>query len=405
MVKNITLLLFSTFVSLFLIEAAYRAYLYYRVPVLFVQGLAEAIQTSAIGFTSPLYTIFNERYGFDYVPDQTFVFGQVQNGRLQACTEARTSKLGSWNKIEGSWEEAEIKVLVVGDSFSATAHDGISWTNVLQRLLSERTGRKVNVRNLGRDGQGVLQMLDIAVGELSKLRPTLLVIAYITDDISRKRIWRRLENVDGKMRLFTTTSSSPTFNPQLSVETGIIVPEPLSIEQCNQSTDRSDSIVREVEERYALATMRATASHDLFTFWHSFVLSRLLYCDAFYVHGERATKHRLSNLTDDPQTVENMRVLRDSGVPIALFHMATRSELRRGLEFTFCFGQQQLVSSLEAGVGTTSLLTKEYAPLWDDIEAIGGSPVDDHPSRRGMDFYAQTLMKGLMATGILERRP
>ena len=114
-------------------------------------------------------------------------------------------------------------------------------------------------------------------------------------------------------------------------------------------------------------------------------------------------RHAFSSFLDDRRTAANIEMLKEGGVPIALFHMAARSELRRGIEFDLTDIERRLLSSLELALGTPSIQTREHAPQWDDIETLGIKPKDDHPSRAGMDFYAQTLRNGLLRTGIIDR--
>jgi hypothetical protein len=396
--KNAVVLVTTTLLCLLLGEVGYRAYLYNRMPDRFWQHAVW--QRPEIEFVSPAHSTFNAQYGFDYPPEQTVLFGAVQAGRIVDCTARRTSALGTWNAVEGSWDDAAIKVLAVGDSFTAISHDGVSWTNVLQRLLAEHTGKTVHIRNFGRDGQGILQMLDIAAGELPKLRPNLLVIAYISNDLIRDRVWRRLEHFGGKSRLFTTASDGREFDPQQSVDTTVLIPEPLGVGWC-RTPDLHGPIIREIEERHLLAILHANVRADLFTMRRAFAADKLVYGDPFRYRTGRLMRHPFSSFLDDRRTAANIEMLKASGVPIALFHMATRSELRRGIEFELSDTERRLLSSLELALGTPSIQTRERAPQWDDIETLGITPKDDHPSRAGMDFYGQALMNGLVRSEII----
>ena len=67
---------------------------------------------------------------------------------------------------------------------------------------------------------------------------------------------------------------------------------------------------------------------------------------------------------------------------MGLFHIAIRTELRQGQEFTFsdaaCEGT--LLNSLENAFGSQSILTRDNAPANVDLEQIGVSATNDHPS-------------------------
>src|SRR5262245_4789721 len=96
-----------------------------------------------------------------------------------------------------------------------------------------------------------------------------------------------------------------------------------------------------VHDRYAAAVEHAGARISLFTLQRSLLIDRIAYGNpfrAFLTGGSRPTvnpRHTLRRFEDDQRTAENMRVIRASGIPIAVVHLATRAELRRGLEFDF----------------------------------------------------------------------
>lgn len=258
-------------------------------------------------------------------------------------------------------------------------------------------------------------MLDIVAGELPKLRPDLVVVGYITDDLTRARIWRRNETMDGKVRNFVTISGDPEFDPTRSVDTQVVIPEPVTMEWCRKSPAPSrtdDPITRDAEERHALAVAHAKARADLFTMRRSFVVDRLMHGDAFhyyrFIAGGLASvlpRHSLVNFLDDPRSADNLRALRESGVPIALFHIARRAELKQGVEFTFGYEKREgpLLNSLEDALGVSSITTRANAPPVDDIDAIALAPHDDHPSRFGMDFYGEAAATGMMRAGVVDR--
>lgn len=151
--KNAAVLVVATALSFACAEAGYRAWLYYEAAHRFRQH--DPRQDASIAFISPAPTVFNARYGFDYLPSRTFIEAGIKQGRLASCVELRTNSAGAWNAEPENWNAADIKILAVGDSMTAMAHGGVSWTDVMRRRLAEMTGKTVAVRNLARDGQGV----------------------------------------------------------------------------------------------------------------------------------------------------------------------------------------------------------------------------------------------------------
>jgi hypothetical protein len=255
-------------------------------------------------------------------------------------------------------------------------------------------------------------MLDIAAGEIPETRPDLLILAYITDDLTRARIWRRAETVNGRLRLFTTVSGDDQFDLSKSVDTIGLLPTATK-EWCETSPAPgrgTDPVVDEAEERHAAAVEHAGARMSLFTLQRSLLIDRIAYGNpfrAFLTGGSRPTvlpRHSMRRLEDDQRTAENMRVIRASGIPIAIVHLSTRAELRRGLEFVFADPEQEksLIQSLEQGLGVPTITTRDNAPPIDSIETIGVTPTDDHPSRSGMDFYARAMLSGMERVGIVD---
>jgi hypothetical protein len=172
----------------------------------------------------------------------------------------------------------------------------------------------------------------------------------------------------------------------------------------------TDPVVDEAEERHAAAVEHAGARISLFTLQRSLLIDRIAYGNpfrAFLTGGSRPTvnpRHTLRRFEDDQRTAENMRVIRASGIPIAVVHLATRAELRRGLEFDFADPEKEksLLQSLERGLGVPTITTRDNAPPIGSIETIGVTPTDDHPSRSGMDFYARAMLSGMKRVGIVD---
>ena len=91
--------------------------------------------------------------------------------------------------IEGTYEDAEFRVLVLGDSWSAFTNrtsPGLIFLKDLEELL----GVNVEVVNFSRDGYGILQMFDLAADVIDVWEPDLTVFAFITNDLARVRTWR-----------------------------------------------------------------------------------------------------------------------------------------------------------------------------------------------------------------------
>jgi len=412
---NLALLLCSVIISMLAGEVAYRAWLYYRVPGQFIQNALSQNPSSTFAAYSRSFATFDERYGFDYVPNLDVLWTSIDHGRVAGCGMAHVNEHGSWGRVERDYQQARAKILVVGDSFTARAENGETWVTMFEDLLAAKLGEPVSVVNLARDGQGVLQMLDIAAGEVERRRPDLILAAYITDDLTRQRIWRRVERVDGRDRLFTTTSDDPRFDLARAVDTLVIAPDQnITLPWCTKSPppDRTtDPIVRELEERFRIAVRHAATRADLFTLRSSYLFGRLKDRDAFAQFNPDAERvpvtnprHRLGDYREDERTRANIEQLKKSGVPVVPVHLSTRSEIRAKTEFQFPINPAReagLVRSLEQALGTGSILVQEQIEGALDVEALGASARDDHPSLVGMRLYATSALRGLEKAGRL----
>lgn len=139
----------------------------------------------------PVY-VRDEQLGYRYAPGSS--------GRLCRNFEidnlVRINSLG-FHDIEHSRQSSETdpRILVIGDSFTAALHVGVSdgWTQTLQRGLRSVGHRSAEVVNLGLDGTGTDVHLAILKEYLPVFEPDLVILAFYendADDVMRKRRFR-----------------------------------------------------------------------------------------------------------------------------------------------------------------------------------------------------------------------
>ena len=83
---------------------------------------------------------FHQQFGFQYPAGKEILSGMIQNGYLMGCTTSTINKNGGLGSIEGRYEDATLKILVFGDSWTATPQNRRTWTNFLQSELSSLSG-------------------------------------------------------------------------------------------------------------------------------------------------------------------------------------------------------------------------------------------------------------------------
>lgn len=333
-IAHISLMIVSVLASFLLLEAAYRSYLYLKDPKLFRQ---EAHRPRSLSFYSRTLWEFDEEFGYRYRRDSPVVTGSLLDGQVVRCSQLEPYGFGGMGTKEVWRDGAELRVLVLGDSFTTVGEGGRAWTDYLQDELTSHLGKRVDVINLGMDGIGVLQMFDVASRKVPELKPDLAIVAFITDDLTRARIWRTGMEVDGRSRVFTT--ARPQRNPDLrhAVDAALIGPK-VTLEWCNRSPRPhrdSDPIVQDLEQRYRLAVALAGARADLYALDRSLVLERIRwrFGGCLTEDTRRNPRHELVRFFDDERMMRNVAALRENGTPLLLFHFATRSELGSGQEY------------------------------------------------------------------------
>ena len=91
----------------------------------------------------------------------------------------------------------EIRIAILGDSFTASNSNRVRWSDLLQVTLNESPawrrfagGRFTRVLNFGMDGTGIVQW-PAAFEQIAKpFGPDLVIASYITDDILRRFLHR-----------------------------------------------------------------------------------------------------------------------------------------------------------------------------------------------------------------------
>src|SRR5262245_13904350 len=235
-------------------EVGYRLYLRYYNPQIFRQQA----QSKTFWFVSDSVWTYDQEVGYRYKPNFSWFDGHVNEGRLVQCKNShKTDALGNMGSSCADYQDAEFKVLVFGDSITAQAIDNLTYPALLERELSRRLGRRVSVMNLGRDGYGVLQMIDLAVREIPRWKPDMVLINFITDDLDRGRFWRTEMVVDGRAHIFTTPIADPTPAPSVRVDTILLAPG-ASEEWCNklttQQNQNDDPVLRQLAETFVRTT-------------------------------------------------------------------------------------------------------------------------------------------------------
>src|SRR6267142_2740804 len=140
------------------------------------------------------YGQYDAQFGQRFVPNSRKALSLVSNGRVVWCAglvaNANEDGLGGRTTLRDA-RGADFVIVTTGDSFSYWVRSALTVPDVVESVLHERTGLKVANLNLARGAYGILQMLTVAAETYPTLKPDLVVVQFISDDLTRGRWWNR----------------------------------------------------------------------------------------------------------------------------------------------------------------------------------------------------------------------
>ena len=351
---------------------------------------------------------FNRKYGYDYIPNMRADLAIISKGYPVECGQGTVNELGNFGVIRGSYKDSQLRILVIGDSFTATAHAGLTWPGLLQDELQAVLRKSVNVLGFGRDAIGVLQEFDMAATLIEEYKPDLAIIAFITDDLTRARFWRMVKTINGEKRLLTSTT--PSEGPDLThvVDAHLINPR-ATIEWCKsmlESRTPKDPVLQELNAQYRRLEKDYTPAANYFSPSTSFLYNRLVHKDPVRAFSSRFKRPKLridyDSFEQDATIKQKIEILRRSGVPYVMIHLPIHTELKAD-KYILNDQEQSLLSSLRkiSGKEEIGLLGYETGNE-NNIDKLFMLPHDNHPSAEGNRFYARAVSSILLQHGHLK---
>ncbi|MFN0044488.1 MAG: hypothetical protein ACKVSF_14900, partial [Alphaproteobacteria bacterium] len=285
------MIVFGLSVGALLSELALRGYLV----VMDAQRMRTIMQAATsypnIGVYGASHWEFDKEFGFVYPAGRKIPQSNIAGDRIVSCDVIRSiDERGNIGHHPGSWETAEIRILVFGDSFPAFYANGQTFPIKLQAELEQRTGKRVHILNFGRDGTGVLQHWRLAAAMIEQWQPDLAIFTFTTDDLDRARIWRTVTRIDGEPRILTSVTPDP--DPPIEVAQDTFVYEPrATYEWCQAAlkNDGRDPLVADLV--FKQRRMIRENGYDIsgpYSLTHSFLLAALRHGNP-YASGHRET--------------------------------------------------------------------------------------------------------------------
>lgn len=385
--------------GLVLSEIAYRAWIFTRykaaLPTFYVFDKANRQ--------------FDREFGFSYISgvDARYVF--VAEGLPASLTRMRGNSTGNVGREPEGYENAALKILVFGDSYTATGHGpGITWPDILQDLLARTLGTSVSVVNFGRDGYGILQMFDLAAAQVQRLRPDFVVVAFITDDLDRSRSWWL--TVDGGARMFRFDAPPEQTTLRYALDhgvEGVIIDPRISedwFQRVQQARDRNDPLLRSLIERrenFRPEGSAATAPSP-FNLKTSYLFNRIVrgtpFSDSSVPRSNVRFRLNTNDLRTDQRFAQSVRRLRTLGVPYVLVHLPVSWETSAG-QYRLSNHQRRLLESLTLATGKEPIGIIDLLSGHADPRELYMLP-DYHASAKGNEHFAKAVHDSLVNGGI-----
>jgi hypothetical protein len=350
---------------------------------------------------------YSEPFGYEYVPDENITQATVQDGHVVGCQTAEyVNQQGNIGPSVPDYATAAYKIVVFGDSFSASILNGETWPSVLQSKLVEATRQRIRVLNLARDGYGVLQMFDLAAATTPKLKPDLVLFAFNSSALTRDRSWRVLIGHGDDVRLVATTQASATPAPDVSTDFAFLVPAATQ-EWCAAMLRRSPQAQRDDpvlinllrKRRYIEGQDRPTAVADLYDLKTSYVYDRLTHHDPFYAQWRKLRPGTnptvgFADFRADPRLIRDVGTLKQTGIPYMIINLPLGISLRDHQEFWLEGNAESLLKSLESVTGKRVQRLGPYLNIApQDAMKLCLAADDCHPSEFGMQEYAGAVVQ------------
>ena len=391
LLQNLALMGASILFSCILLEGGYRLYL--------ASTPRQPVDSANFATYSSNFWSYDRDFGFNYVSNGSVDLSLLVGGTPRRCLSLIADADGNPGRPHPIASPRQ-RVFFFGDSMTFYQYDGLAWPAVFQDLINARGG-EMEITNFARDGTGVLQMIDSAAAVLRRgQRPDLIVIAFISDDLARKRFWRQsYQRPDGSIDVFTSIDPDMTFAPGTYVRATLIHPAATKdwCQRLQQFQDRNDPTLSELRAAYERAShsdsVRAGDIVSLAAFDRSYLLDHLWYRNPHHVSRVMDIWTQISDYARDPQFVRNIDLLKTSGVPIVLAWLPQYEELSSGAR-KLTPQTAGLRDSLVRLSGFPLLDLLQPAPLKTADEYFN-VPFDAHPSRKGFDLYAQRLIEAL----------
>jgi hypothetical protein len=424
---NILLLLLSSMFALILVEVGYRIVLADRIDKEDTFKPDPAPTFSFWAYPAPWR--YDEKLGFAY-NNGTWLAGNIEKGLFANCGYSGLgNSYGNAYALRSDYSKADIKIFLMGSSFTMTmTKNGLTVSDVLEKRLSQLTGKSVSILNFSRDSTGILNAFDIAQAGIDKLKPDLMLFVFNTTQFGYQRHWRVVHpdpRYPGIWRMaFSLDPSDKLADPRRVILQQQVISNEVTSEWCDrlskaviakdESTLRNDPVVKKLiaaREQIRHDVTGRLLAVDFYATNVSFAYNRIKHKNPYYrmkVFEENTVYAPLStgDYGTDKVFVGAVGAVRKSGIPYFLIHIPAHKELGERLDGNYDFGgfgapadrEKQQAASIE------SVTSKKIFHLYDlydpaskrEPKSLVVSDVDSHPSPAGVEAMAIALERLLL---------
>ena len=344
-----------------------------------------------------VYGQYDAQFGQRFLPHSKKVLSLVSNGRVVWCpgvvASANGDGLGGRSTLEDA-RKADYVILTTGDSVSHWKRSALTVPDVVESLLSQRTGLKVVNLNFARGTYGVLQMLTLAAEMYPTVKPHLVVVQFTSDDLTRGRWWTRETVVDARTRSQISPRPNGFDDPRITNDQDV-VDERATEEWCQRqlTAPRQDGVVKDAVAYYHAYLRSKGIAFNLFSLTKSSLIESVwsgLFGRPFYSQTAFSLIPRVTakEFLADPGYRDAVEKLTRFGVPLVLVHLSNKAELSVGRPFR---GREaeSIWTHLEKDLGTriVTIAAMENRPATPPI--IDLQPKNAHPNLDGIKFYGE----------------